>query len=308
MVLTVPSPTPYQSSILEKLGFSADDRVVIFHADDVGMCHGANAAFFELSAIGAVDCCAVMVCCPWFREVAERAQADPTFDIGVHLTLTSEWATYRWGPISTADKSSGLIDPDGYFWRRLPGVAENVVPEAAEKEFRAQIERALDAGIDVTHLDTHMGVALLPQLVEIYVRLGREYRLPVLVPTHINEYTSIFDPGQFDDEGLSRVIAELQSQGVPLVERFLLTPGVPTEESDAVYREMIDALPPGLTMFAIHPNMSGDIETIVPPRAHYRTDEHRIFSDPFFREHIAGQGVKTIGFRALRDLYRGEAK
>src|SRR5512138_455136 len=149
---------------LSDLGFGNDSRVAIFHADDVGMCHGANAAFAELSRLGTITCGAVMVPCPWFLEAAELAARNSQLDLGVHLTLTSEWASYRWAPISTVSRRSGLIDGSGYFWRRLPMLGPKVVPEAAEAEMRAQIERALAAGIDVTHLDTHMGAALLPAL------------------------------------------------------------------------------------------------------------------------------------------------
>jgi predicted glycoside hydrolase/deacetylase ChbG (UPF0249 family) len=170
------------ASLSQRLGFEPDQRVAIFHADDVGMCHGANVAFEELSKDGSITCGALMVPCPWFSEVVAMAAASPDIDLGVHLTLTSEWKSYRWAPISTTRRSSGLIDTDGYFWHRLPMLAAHVVPEAAEAEMRAQIERALSAGIDVTHIDTHMGVALLPQLIEIYLQYIR-----VGVRQHLSE-------------------------------------------------------------------------------------------------------------------------
>src|SRR5512135_3177597 len=117
---------------LERLGCTPGSRVAIFHADDVGMCPGANAAFAELSRLGSITSGAVMVPCPAFPEVREIATADPNLDIGVHLTLTSEWAAYRWAPLSAAGRSSGLVDEDGYFWHRLPQLAAHVIPEAAE--------------------------------------------------------------------------------------------------------------------------------------------------------------------------------
>ncbi len=290
--------------LLPALGFSAEHRVAIFHADDVGMCHGSNLAFGELSHRGAITCGAVMVPCPWFSDVAEMAGATPDLDLGVHLTLTSEWRTYRWGPISTASRASGLIDEHGYFWRRLPLLAAHLVPEAAEAEMRAQIERALGAGIDVTHLDTHMGAALLPSLVEIYLRMGREYRLPVLLPRHFQDYASVLDFAGVPLEPYGPLFARLEAEGWPLVDHFRMTPGVASAESDTAYRDLVAALPPGLTMIALHPNASGDIESIVPDKAHFRTDEYRLLRDPAFREFIAAQGVRTVGFRALRALLR----
>jgi predicted glycoside hydrolase/deacetylase ChbG (UPF0249 family) len=289
---------------LDSLGFPAEQRVAIFHADDVGMCHGANLAFGELSRTGAMTCGAVMVPCPWFTEVAQMAGATPDLDLGVHLTLTSEWASYRWAPLSTTSRRSGLIDEHGYFWRRLPMLAAHLVPEAAEAEMRAQIERALQAGIDVTHLDTHMGAALLPSLVDIYFRLGREYRLPVLFPRHFEDYASVLDFAGIPLGLYGPLFGRLEAEGWPLVDHFRMTPGVPSAESERAYRDLVATLPPGLTMVALHPNASGDIETIVPEKAHFRTDEYRLLKDPAFREFIAAQGIRTVGFRPLRELLR----
>jgi predicted glycoside hydrolase/deacetylase ChbG (UPF0249 family) len=293
-----------EKSLLKRLGFEPHQRVAIFHADDVGMCHGANVAFEELSKDGSINCGAVMVPCPWFSEVVAIAADNPDIDLGVHLTLTSEWKNYRWAPISSTRRSSGLIDADGYFWHRLPMLAAHVVPEAAEAEMRAQIERALSAGIDVTHIDTHMGVALLPQLVDIYIRLGREYRLPVLLPKHLSEYTSVLE---FDNISLGEVtdgLARLEADGWPLVDHFRMTPGVPAQESDSAYRELIAGLPEGLTVVAVHPNISGDIEVIIPEKARFRTEEYRLFRDAEFKAFIASQNIHTIGFRPIRNLLR----
>jgi len=290
--------------LLKKLGFQPDQRVAIFHADDVGMCHGANLAFEELSKDGIITCGSVMVPCPWFTEVVAMAAANPDVDLGVHLTLTSEWRHYRWAPISTTRLSSGLIDADGYFWHRLPMLAAHVVPEAAEIEMRAQIERTLAAGIDITHLDSHMGVALLPQLIDIYIRLGREYRLPILLPTNLNEYTSVLE---FDNISLTEVtegLARLDAAGWPLVDHFRMTPGAAPQESDQAYRELIADLPQGLTLVAVHPNTRGDIEAIIPQRAHFRTEEYRLFRDAKFKEYIAAQNIQSLGFRPIRELLR----
>ena len=131
-------------SLAARLGVT---RAVIPHVDDLGMCHGANRAFLDLARRGLVSCGSVMVPCPWFRGIAEAGAADPSLDLGVHLTLTSEWEHYRWRPVSTASRASGLIDPDGYLWRDVASLRRHMVPEAAEAELRAQIEAALAAGI-----------------------------------------------------------------------------------------------------------------------------------------------------------------
>ena len=287
-------------STLKALGFKSESRVAILHADDVGMCHGANRAFEELSRLGAITCGAVMVPCPWFLEAAELTVRNPQLDLGVHLTLTSEWATYRWAPISTVSRSSGLIDENGYFWRRIPMLAPKVVPEAAEAEMRAQIERALAAGIDVTHLDTHMGAAILPQLLEIYLRLGREYLLPVLFPRNLRDYTSVLDFEGISLEGYFEALKKVEGEGRPLVDHFRMSPWAPKADTDRVYRELIAELPAGLTMIALHPTQSGEIESIVPAKAPFRTEEYRLLKDPDFQKFVAAQGIRPIGFRPLR--------
>ena len=279
---------------------------VIVHVDDVGMCHGANVAYLDLMRRGAVTCGSVMVPCPWFRELAAMAAENPGLDIGVHLTLTSEWPQYRWGPISTASVTSGLIDDQGCFWRNLALLAPRLVPEAAETEFRAQIDRALAAGIDVTHLDTHMGAALLPALVPIYVRLGLEYRLPVLFPRRLEEYFHVLKFADADPTVYRAALVRLEQDGMPLVDDFRMTPGVATEDSDRAYQALASTLPEGTVFLALHPNQSGDIETIVPPRAHFRTDEYRLLSTGRFAGWLAERGAATSGYRELRDRWRSK--
>ena len=145
------------SSLAQAITGDANGRALVLHIDDVGMCHGANVAFLELARSGGVTCGSIMVPCPWFREIANAAAEDRALDLGVHLTLTSEWPQYRWGPLSTVSRASGLIDEHGYFPRNCLELRPRLNVQAAEIEFRAQIDRALEAGVDVTHLDTHMG-------------------------------------------------------------------------------------------------------------------------------------------------------
>jgi chitin disaccharide deacetylase len=291
--------------VLSRLGLDPARRAAILHADDVGMCHGANAAFLELSRQGTLTCGSVMVPCPWFPEIAGIAADDPSLDLGVHFTLTSEWPGYRWGPLTRAPASSGLLDDDGYFPRTVAALVERVEPEAAEAEMRAQLERALSFGIDVTHLDTHMGAAVSVPLVEAYCRIGREYRLPVLLPRRGGEYARVLKLDA--PETLARwreAIERLDDDGVPLVDDFAMTPGVPTGESDAAYRTLVETLPDGVTFVALHPNSPGDIETIIPPKAHFRTDEYRLLRTGAIKAWLDDGRVQTIGMRALRDLMR----
>lgn len=292
------------NGVLSALGLAAGRRAVIPHQDDVGMCHGANRAFFELAGAGFITCGSVMVPCPWFSEVAEQAAARRDVDLGVHLTLTSEWPHYRWRPLTTTSPASGLLDEHGYFWRNLKALAAaRPSPDAVEAELTAQVERALAAGIDVTHLDTHMGASFLPDLLDVYVRLGERYRVPVLLPRRPETFLKELGL-EIPAEPMRAAARRAESHGMPIVDEFRMTPGVASAESDAAYRTMIGTVNAGLTFLSVHPNAPGDIETIVPPRAHWRTDEYRIFSGAAFREWLAGQDLQLLGFRPLREVMR----
>jgi hypothetical protein len=137
-------PNPF----LKKLGFSDNDRAVIVHTDDIGMCHASVQAFKDLWAFGTITSGAVMVPCPWFPATAQMCRENPEIDMGVHATLNAEWESYRWGPVSTREAGSGLMDEAGYFHQWHPGVYQNAKPEAVAVEVNAQIEKALAAGID----------------------------------------------------------------------------------------------------------------------------------------------------------------
>lgn len=267
-------------------------RQVVFHVDDLGMCHGANAAFFELAANGAVTCGSVMVPCPWFPQIVEAAARDPALDVGVHLTLTSEWPHYRWAPLSTRSRSSGLIDADGYFWGNVRSLSEHVVIEAAEGELRAQIDRALASGLRPTHIDAHMAAAMLPQLLDVHFRLALEYRLFPVLPRHLS-----FAP---DRIRYDEVIAKLDDLKLPVVDRICGTQAVADDEVEGSYEHAIAGLQQGVTHFALHCTMPGDFQFISPVHAPWRFNEYRLFARGAVSRWCERFGVTPIGTRKLQ--------
>src|SRR2546427_8783979 len=175
--------TQVAKTIAERLGYPANSRLLIIHADDVGMMSSVNRASFEALEKGWVTSASILVVCPWFPEVTRFARAHPDADLGIHLALNSEWTSFRWGPVSHGTLVPSLLDADGY----LPLLEESVVRQVSladvEHELRAQLEKARSAGIRVTHVDSHMGTLFrTKELFEIYTRLGRSYQLPVLLP------------------------------------------------------------------------------------------------------------------------------
>ena len=283
-----------------------DGRIVL-HQDDVGMCHGANIAFRELSALGSITSGSVMVPCPWFREAAEMAAANKSLDLGVHLTLTAEKEFYRWRPITSASKLSGLVDDDGYMWRDVGSVRRNANIEAVVLELRAQIDFALTSGFDVTHLDAHMGATLAPEFCAIYVALGVEYRLPVLITKSLSQYGPNNHITGVSDEQFAEFVVLAEDKRMPVFDRVLETNfGRPSTQSLArdAYQEMFTKSKSGLTFAALHPNAPGEVEAIEPNQFHVRTDEYEIFSSENYLTWLAKKEVKPIGMRELRDAMR----
>lgn len=280
-------------TLAERLGLG---RAVILHVDDLGMCHGGNRAYLGLARRGLVTCGSVMVPCPWFREIAEEVAADPAFDLGVHLTLTSEWRHYRWRPLSTASRASGLIDDEGYFWRDVASLRAHLDPEAAEAELRAQIETALAAGIRPTHIDAHMAAAMLPGLLEVHIRLGVEYGLVPVLPRGID-----WAP---DGVAYAAALSRLDLAGLPVIDHFRGTLPVNAGDTRPRYRHTIRSLPPGITHFALHATMQGEIAAIAPDHAGWRTREFALLDEGAVAEWCEAAGIATIGYRAIQALWR----
>lgn len=285
----------------------AGEKIVVAHADDIGMCHGANTAFAAVAGKGFITSGSVMVPCPWFREIAELAVANSQFDLGVHLTLTSEWRHYRWRPLTGVSKAGGLVDGDGFMWRAAKAVREHAQPEAVEAELRMQIDTALAAGIDATHLDCHMGTALAAEFADIYLRLGGDYRLPVLFPRSWDNYNQGIGLklGEVDAAEHGARLEALEARGHPIVDRFVETPWGALGDEGA-YRRMIAEVQPGVTFLAFHPNHSGDIDVIEPARARCRIEEARLFASAEFLAMVEQQGFTLIGLRGIRDQLRSQ--
>jgi predicted glycoside hydrolase/deacetylase ChbG (UPF0249 family) len=279
-------------------------KKVVIHEDDVGMTHGANTAFVELSERGTCSSGSVMVPCPWFPEAAGIARTHSALDLGVHLTLTSEQKPYRWRPLTTPPKSAGLTDAFGYFWPDVP-TARKAEPDAVEAELRAQLETAYAAGIDVTHLDAHMGTAQMPEFVNIFRRLGREHRLPVLLVKDLSRYNPASYAGPLDTAEYDKAVAAARADDDPIFDIVIETPWTRKTNAEKAYRAIFAEIPEGLSFLSMHFNAPGDFEVVNPEFAYIRTEEYALFRTARIGEWVREFGIEVIGMRALRD--RGRA-
>jgi chitin disaccharide deacetylase len=279
-------------------------RQIVVHHDDIAANHGTNAAFVELFDLGTCSSGSVMVPCPWFPEIAEIARRRPDLDLGVHLTLNAEFAPYRWRPL-TGVSGNGLTDSDGYMWRDVPS-ARHADPAAVEAEMRAQIDTALAAGIDVTHLDSHMGTIAMPEYLDIYVRLGAEYRLPIFLIRDVVGFAAASSHGADVAARYAGAFDGIVERGNPAFAKFVTSPWGNEGEVEAAYRRILDSCAPGLNWGAFHFDMPGAIEAYSPD-ARMRIDEYEFFRSGRAKALLEEFDIELIGMRGFRDAMRSRA-
>jgi hypothetical protein len=293
-------------SITEKLGFNVDDKVVIFHIDDIGFSHASNRASFECLDFGVASCGSIIVPAPWFLETASIFRKNPDYDLGVHLTLTCEYDLYRWRALSSVDLNSGLLDSERCLWRTAEEAIANVTPKAAENEMRAQIQMALDNGIDITHIDSHMGTVMDPKFLPFYLKLAREFDIPAFLPK-VNK-TMLIELGLEDTaDAILKMFSQLEAKGVPMLDHILIDTGGEYSDKTEYYCKLFAEIKPGLTHFLFHPAMmSSELQAITPDSAGWRNQDYKAFTDSRLKKCVEQHDLKVIGYRYIRDKLRNQ--
>ena len=279
-------------TLLERLGYPADAKLLIVHADDLGMARSVNAATIKAFESGLVSSGSIMVPCPWLPEIATYARQHPEADLGLHLTLTSEWAPYRWGPVLSKDRVASLLDNSGYFYLTQSEAASRANAQEVEAEIRAQIERARSFGIQPTHLDSHMGTLYKNKtLFEIFLRVARDYKLPIRLSKELMASTdylpSILSPG---DVAIDKIIS--------------IEPNVTAEDWVRFYVNSIKDLQPGVTEIVIH--LAYDDEEMRAATADHpnwgaawRQRDLQFFTSGVFRQLLQENNIKLITWREI---------
>lgn len=288
VVSTLPAQT---RTIAERLGHPADSKLLIIHADDLGAAHSVDAASFDGLERGAVSSASIMVPTPWVTEVAAYARAHPNADLGLHLTLTSEWETYRWGSVAPGDKVPSLLDSAGTFPNdeKLVAARANVVE--VERELRAQVDRALALGIRPTHLDSHMGsLFTTPELIAVYVKVARAYHLPFLA-LRGDPRTAPQPPLSTNDVLLDAVV--------------IAGPEVPRDQWKAFYLKAIADLKPGLTELIVHlGHDDSELQAVTvnhePYGSAWRQRDYDVMTSPEFKKALQDNHVILVTWRELQ--------
>ena len=275
------------TTLNERLGFGPEERLVLLNCDDLGMSHAANLGCFEALRDGIATSATLMVPCPWARAAASEVRPDD--DIGVHLTLNSEYDRYRWGPITHAPS---LLDGDGGFPRTVTDAWDHADLDEVRRECRAQVERAMLWGIDVTHLDSHMGtLQLRPEFFDIYLDLAIEFRLPLRMAGASVEHTAGFPFRQL-----------AAAEGVVFPDSFVYVNGV---GSRATLAAVAGSLRPGVTELYVHPAVDTPELRAITDRWEARVDDLDLVAPGgALADALSASGARLIGWRGLRELMR----
>jgi predicted glycoside hydrolase/deacetylase ChbG (UPF0249 family) len=232
---------------------------------------------------------------------------NPTIDMGVHATLNAEWESYRWGPLSTREADSGLMDEAGYFHQWHQAVYDNARPEAVEKEVNAQIERAIAAGIDVTHVDSHMGTIMSPLFIQSYVQAASSRLLPSLLPRLTAKGIEMMGIGEQERLAYAPIMEALEALGIPMMDGLLSMPlNEPSEQIQMeMAREILGNLPIGITHFVLHPSIDTPELRSIAPDWESRVANYKVFMSEELMRFLEREDIKLLGYRALRNVMQG---
>ncbi|MFT3747455.1 MAG: polysaccharide deacetylase family protein [Agriterribacter sp.] len=305
-----------QTTYAEKLGYPKGAKVVILHVDDMGMSYESNAGGIEAMTKGVANSCSVMMPCPWVPGFVHYMKEHPGIDAGLHLTLTSEWKDYRWGPLTGKPASPGLADAEGAMWRSVGDVVQHATPDEVEAEIRAQVERAKTMGFEPTHLDSHMGTLFAtPAFAERYIKVGIDYKIPVMFPGGHN--TLITEEMKSTPQLLAKAREAgtiLWNAGLPVLDdlyadsySWKLPEGVEASDDNLrkmktkKYIDIIKSLKPGVTMIIMHCTHITEVFSHISDSGPTRKGDLLAMADPEFKKALQKEGIVLTTWRELKE-------
>jgi chitin disaccharide deacetylase len=287
-------------NLAQKLGYPKDAKLLIIHADDAGFAHSADSAIMLAYQQGAINSASIMVTCPWFPEIAAFAQKHPEMDWGIHLSLTSEWKYYKWQGVAPSSAIPSLLDKNGYLYGSVEDFGAHAKVDEAEKEIRAQIEKAKAYGIRITHIDNHMGSILASaDLMKMYERVGKEYGLPTLVPVN---YVRMVAP---------RLVSAIDTTGV-VVDNFIMAYQMaPADKWKNFYNYSLKHLKPGLNELVFHLGFDdNELRAICTGHPDYgsawRQQDYNYATSPEFKALLKAQGVYLVTWGDIKKAEYGK--
>ncbi len=287
VTLFVAVPALAEPTYGERLGWKADDRIVIIHCDDVGMSYANNEGAREALAYGLVTSVSVMMPCPWVPGWLAYTKEHPDVDSGLHLTLTSEYDHYRWTPLAGENQVPGLTDIMGCLHDGVKDVEEKATPDEFELEIRAQIDRARTMGLPVTHMDSHMGTCFRPKFVERYVKVAIEEQIPILMAPRAGEFAKKTWEG-----------------GLPVLDHIHTdsynwkTTNI--DEKVGLYVDAIRNLKPGITYMIIHCTKPDGMIGIINGNRDFLYGDYQAMIDPRTKKAVEEEGIILTTWKELK--------
>lgn len=284
----------------ERLGYPAGKKVIMLHADDAGMCEEANIAVKEMLSNKHIQSTAVMMPCPNAQDMIAWAIANPTIDVGLHLTHTSEWKIYRWPSVSPVEEVPSLIDEEGKLWHEVPDVVQHATVEDVAKEVRAQIDKSIAMGYRPDHIDTHMGTLYgHAEYAKAYMEIAMEYNIPAMVidmkdPEVVARYKEAGYP--ITDE----MIDYMEGYTLPKLDNFTSAPNAKTYvEKKEAFKGLIKSLRPGLTEIIFHPSVGTENLKSITGSWQQRIWEYEMFADDDLIQFFEDEGIIFTNWKEI---------
>jgi predicted glycoside hydrolase/deacetylase ChbG (UPF0249 family) len=276
------------TSIQKRLGYPESTKLLIIHADDMGLSVTENSATIEALKKGMVNSGSIMVPCRAYQEITDYVKNHPEFDAGIHLTLTCEWDTYKWGPVLPPGDVKSLVDTDGFFFKDNERLMIHSSPADIENELRAQIKSLIDKGVDITHIDSHMFISFSPKVLKICAKLGKDYKLPVLLTKNL-PLRYLTGKNVIIVDGLYYAKPEHYSKGL-----------------DDFYSKTLNSLKPGLNCILVHLAFDNEeMQNIASGQKNYgsewRNADFNYFTGDECRRLIKENEIQLITWREIRD-------
>ena len=287
-------------SYAEKLGWKKEDIVLILHVDDAGMSHASNLGVMQSTEDGVATSFSIMMPCPWVPELMKWIKEKPEVDAGLHLTMTAEWKLYRWGPLAGKGAVPGLVDEQGCLWHSVEQVCAHASPDEIEKEIRAQIDRAEKMGLEITHLDSHMGTLFArPDYFERFLKVGIEKQIPILAVGGHMTHTMVENGAAAT--ALRPLAATIWAAGLPVIDDLhtSVTSWKPPEKKERFFK-LIRELKPGITEILFHASVMTEEFPLITGSAASRHADTQLLKDPELKALLKERNIHLTTWRELK--------
>ncbi|MGB9758441.1 MAG: polysaccharide deacetylase family protein [Thermoproteota archaeon] len=286
--------------------FDKNEKLLIIHADDVGMCHSENRATFEAFENGIVSSCSIMMPCPWLLEAVDFFRRNPKYDYGVHSTLTSEWKFYRWSSVSSKDKVTSLLDEEGYLWRSAEAAARAKVEEI-KNELETQVKRSFNLGLRPSHLDTHMGVVYLkPEILESYIKVALNNNL---IPMLVKPSSEVIARAKEAGLAVQEIVKIITSSNLPLLDNLITgTEGSNLQERLRWFRSVLSKIKPGtINQIIVHLGLDDEELKAITPSYMERYLDYKLVTSDEAKKLVEEYKITLVGWKDLSSYFKAKA-